>query len=220
MNHYRKLLLGMVATLSLFATATPVFASTGGTLAKHRDFNTGVSSTATVEKSTSQATQYTSQRQLTASESHFGFNAVNGDASTIKYKLKDGTFAKGWFKNGGSWMYADSNSIVQLCKWVQDGSKWYYVGSGGAMLTGCNVDGYHLNAKTGEWDGNAVSGVLTKYQVSVVNKSSNKYVDLSFSEFKSKVDSGLVKVEVTYSSFDGHGDTTNNAGNIHFYLAN
>lgn len=211
----------MVATLSLLASATtPVFASTGGTTVAHKSFDTGVTSTATVQKASTQATQAPAQRELTASESHLGFNAVNGDASTIKYKQKDGTFAKGWFKDGNRWMYADSNSIVQLCKWVQDGNSWYYLDADGHMLTGCNVDGYHLNSASGAWDGNAVAGQPNSTIAVVLDKSSNKLVSLTYAEFKSKVTSGAIKVNITHSAEMGGTDTSKSAGSLEYYLAN
>ena len=220
MEHYRKLLLGMVATLTLFASTTPVFASTGGTLAKHRDFNTGVSSTATVEKSTTQATApVTVQQQKVLT---YGWNVLNGgDPNSIVFATdKSGTKATGWSNATGSWRYFNNDGTMIRSKWIKDGANWYYLDAKGTMLVNCNVDGYHVN-KAGAWDSNAVGGATT-YSNTVVDKtiSGGGSVVLTTAEFESKIQSGKIKAKVDYYRAKDGSSTGVNTGTLTFYLAN
>ena len=220
MQHYKKLLLGMVATLSLFATATPVFASTGGTLAKHRDFNTGVSSSATVEKSTSQATQAVT-RSTQASSLSLGWNVINGDGNKIMFKGDDGNILKGgWKKSLDTWTYFTDEGYMKRSAWLEDSGKWYYVDESGKMIADQNVDGYYLD-KSGAWSGSARAGKATVGKTRVNTDSScSGFTSISTAEFESKVLNGEIKAKVEYYQNTGGSTTGKSYGSVMFYLAN
>lgn len=210
MNHYRKLLLGMVATLSLFATATPVFASTGGMTTSHKSFDTGVTSTATVEKASTQSTQAVTT-QATQAKLVYGFNAINNDPNQIYFANAQGVKQTGWVKSDGGWHYADSSGKVMRSQWYKDtDGQWYYLGANSQMLSGVNVDGYYL-ASNGAWQGDsrASAGNYTKVLVGSTF--------MSVQDVESMISSGKVKINVAHGS--ALGATKAGTGALTLYLA-
>jgi len=210
MTYYRKLLLGMVATLSLFATATPVFASTGGMSVAHKDFSTSVTSTATVQKDSTQATQAvtTTAPQALA----YGFNAINNDPNQIYFANAQGVKQTGWIKADDGWHFADSTGKVLRSQWYKDtDGQWYYLGANSQMLSGVNVDGYYL-ASNGAWQGDsrASAGNYTKVLVGSTF--------MSVQDVESMISSGKVKINVAHGS--ALGATKAGTGALTLYLAN
>ena len=209
MNHYRKLLLGMVATLSLFATATPVFASTGGTTVAHKSFDTGVTSTATVQKATTQAVD----TRATQAKLNYGFNAINNDPNQIYFANEQGVKQTGWIKDGGTWLYADSTGKLLRNKWFHDtgNGKWYYFNMRCQMETNVNVGSYYLTSD-GSWQGDARANANNYTKVSV----GYTYMDLNTVE--SLISSGKMKMNVAHGKT--LGATKVGTGALTLYLAN
>ena len=66
--------------------------------------------------------------------------------------FKSGSPAKGWFKVGSRWYYADDKYDL-MTGWLNLGDNWYYLGGGGAMQTGWVSSG-------GKWYYLSSSGVM------------------------------------------------------------
>lgn len=225
MDSCKKLLLGVVATLSLFATATPVFAADASSLqymsqagktsqVSHVDYTTNVSKSTSATQATQKATtSYTTQATQALK---YGWNVIDGNPNSIKFQKADKTLAVGWSNADGNWRYFDSNNNMVRSKWIQDGSAWYYLKADGVMAKNMNVDGYHVNA-SGAWDSNAVSGALNYVGALVATTGGNTTL-LTASDFEAKVASGVLKAKVEYFSSVGGSTSGANMGSLSFYL--
>lgn len=208
MNNCKKLI-GVAASLSLFATTTPVFAVSMLDIGDA----TQVSKTTQVNH-----TDYTiSVNNNTTTQSlKYGWNVLNNDPNSIKFQKADKTLAVGWSNADGNWRYFDSNNNMVRSKWIQDGSAWYYLKADGVMAKNMNVDGYHVNA-SGAWDSDAVSGAIT-YSGVVVQTASGTSTGISASDFESKVASALLKAKVVYYTNTGGSTSGQNMGTLSFYF--
>jgi hypothetical protein len=66
------------------------------------------------------------------------------------YILNDGTEAKGWLNDKGTWYYLNESGVMKT-GWIKaQDDKWYYLNSSGAMLANTTVDGYLLGSD-GAW---------------------------------------------------------------------
>ncbi|MCF2705944.1 N-acetylmuramoyl-L-alanine amidase [Arcanobacterium haemolyticum] len=60
-----------------------------------------------------------------------GWNFING---AWYFFDKNANAATGWFKDGATWYYAESNGIMQHDRWVLSSGRWFYLGPSGAMV--------------------------------------------------------------------------------------
>lgn len=176
MDKSKKLIAGVIATLSIVATtsiATPAYAYTGADLANiskvqtmneytgktaNSDYvirgTTKVYSGATTNNATSSAnnattqkTQITKTRQATAEELNGKWLIrSNGIATFWAYHLSDGSPYTGWLKYNGSWYYLKYDSMLTN-RYVEG----EYIGADGALTTPpatFNYNGGNLKYRT------------------------------------------------------------------------
>ncbi|MBE6087361.1 MAG: hypothetical protein E7206_04775 [Clostridium beijerinckii] len=203
----KRLLLEVVASLSLFATATPVFAAD----MSDEQYATQAGKTTEVTH-TDYTTSDSKNTSATQATLVYGFNAINNDPNQIYFANAQGVKQTGWIKVEGTWYYANSDGKVLRSQWLKDSDgKWYYLGVTGKMISGMNVDGYYLDSGSGEWQGNARAGV-PNYTNSFVGS-----VTMSVQDIESKIASGKIKVNVDHGN--ALGATKAGTGVLTLYLA-
>lgn len=201
-----KRFLGVAATLSLFATATPVFAAD----MSDEQYATQAGKTTEVTH-TDYTTSDSKNTSATQAKLNYGFNAINNAPNQIYFANEQGVKQTGWIKADDGWYYANSDGKVLRSQWLKDSDgKWYYLDVTGHMLTNKNVDGYYL-ALDGSWQGSARANVVN-YTKALVGDTS-----MSITDIESKIASGKIKVNVAHGSTIGA--TKAGTGVLVLYLA-
>lgn len=235
MDKSKKLIAGVIGVLSIVATtsmATPAYAAKGADLVNRG--TTKVYSGATTQSTTSSkgnisvSSQTVDTRASQPSALSYGWNVIGNNPDKIMFKDESGNVIKNqWYKSVGSygWKYFDANGYLKRSAWIQDSGKWYYLDINGTMVTDVFVDGYYVD-KSGAYS-TVVRPVIDSYGIGTykggfVLDSSNvnnaKNIEMSASEFESKVASGEIKAKVTYSKSTGGASSGLNSGNVDFYL--